>query len=225
MASSVWYLQIKQLLHDLQHGFVILSDIRINPLPDTYTNRTSAVDNCQAVTAKIQNELYHHRISGPFNHKPPGLIVSPLAGVSKKDSTEIHLIHDLSFPLGNSVNYFIPRDLCSVEYELIDDCIDIILSLGKGCLMAKTDMSSAFRILPVSMSSYKLLGFQWSGQYYFDRCLPMGCSVSCNTFEKFSTAIQWILINKLNVTHMSHILDDFMFFGGRLIFQLKSCSL
>ena len=88
--------------------------------------------------------------------------------------------------------------------------------------MAKTDISSAFRILPVSTSSYKLLGFQLSGQYYFDRSLPMGCSVSCNTFEMFSTAIKWILTNRLNVTHMSHILADFMFFGKT---GTKQCQL
>ncbi len=41
----------------------------------------------------------------------------------------------------------------------------------------------------------------------------MGCSVSCLTFESLSRALQWILISKLKVTHMSHILDDFIFFG------------
>jgi hypothetical protein len=49
----------------------------------------------------------------------------------------------------------------------------------------------------------------------------MGCSVSCQLFETFSTAIQWILTSKLGVTHMSHILDDFIFFGPP---QSKRCK-
>ena len=60
--------------------------------------------------------------------------------------------------------------------------------------------------------------------FYFDKCLPMGCSVSCQLFETFSTAIQWILTSKLGLPHMSHILDDFIFFGPPKSSQCK-CSL
>ena len=41
----------------------------------------------------------------------------------------------------------------------------------------------------------------------------MGCSTSCQTFESFYTALQWILTSTLGVRNMSHILDDFIFFG------------
>jgi hypothetical protein len=41
----------------------------------------------------------------------------------------------------------------------------------------------------------------------------MGLSQSCQHFEAFSTAIQWILQFHFNVDKASHILDDFIFFG------------
>jgi hypothetical protein len=41
----------------------------------------------------------------------------------------------------------------------------------------------------------------------------MGLSQSCQHFEAFSTAIQWILCHHFNVPHCSHILDDFILFG------------
>ncbi len=41
----------------------------------------------------------------------------------------------------------------------------------------------------------------------------MLASPSCAIFEKFSNTFHWILANKFNVKHLSHILDDFMFFG------------
>jgi hypothetical protein len=43
--------------------------------------------------------------------------------------------------------------------------------------------------------------------------MPMGLSMSCNVFEEFSTALQYILQNKFHVPSMTHIVDDFMFFG------------
>ena len=59
-----------------------------------------------------------------------------------------------------------------------------------------------------------MFGFQWQDMYYFDKCVAMGCSESCQIFEKLSVALQWIVCNKFHVSHMSHILDDFMFFGS-----------
>ena len=41
----------------------------------------------------------------------------------------------------------------------------------------------------------------------------MGCSVSPFEFEELSKAIQWVLKMKFDVKYMSHLLDDFLFFG------------
>ena len=49
----------------------------------------------------------------------------------------------------------------------------------------------------------------------------MGCSTSCQTFEMFVTSLQWILTSVFGVQHMSHILDDFLFFGAP---NSSSCS-
>ena len=39
----------------------------------------------------------------------------------------------------------------------------------------------------------------------------MGCSSSCNIFETFSTALEWIAKDKLHASSIIHILDDFLF--------------
>ena len=80
-----------------------------------------------------------------------------------------------------------------------------------GCQVAKADLKDAFRIIPVCPLDYHLLGFTFQNQFYFD--IPMGCNVSCPIFEALSCALQWICINKYRVSSMSHILDDFIFFG------------
>ena len=52
--------------------------------------------------------------------------------------------------------------------------------------MAKTEIKSAFRILPVNPDDHPLLGMKWENLYYsYDRCLPMDCSASCAIFEAF----------------------------------------
>ena len=90
----------------------------------------------------------------------------------------------------------------------IEDAIDLGKTSGVGSYMAKTDIKKAFRIVPLCPEDYCLYCFKWNGQFYFDKCLPMGCSSSCKIFETFSTAIQWMAHHKQGVQHMTHILDD-----------------
>ena len=117
----------------------------------------------------------------------------------------------MSFPKGNSVNCGIPKEFYCVSYEDYDYFVSLLVSVGQGCYIAKADIESAFRIIPVHPNDYHLLGFCIEGQYYYDRCLPMGCSMSCRVFELFSTALQWLLNRTFRVLSMSHILDDFIF--------------
>ena len=44
--------------------------------------------------------------------------------------------------------------------------IKLVQSLGIGCYLSKCDIKSAFRLLPVAVSDFKLLGFMFEGQYY-----------------------------------------------------------
>ena len=55
-----------------------------------------------------------------------------------------------------------------------------------------------------------LLGMRWRNLHYYDPCTPMGCSSSCNTFETLSTAMEWFAQNKLRISRIIHLLDDFL---------------
>ena len=173
----------------------------------------SALEHPDIVDAKLQEELAQGRIAGPFSIKPQGLIVSPLALVPKKEPNSYRIIHNLSFPHNASVNSHTPKELTTVSYETLDHCVSIIAQLGRGCLVSKTDIRNAFRIIPVHKSDFRLLGFYWKDSFWFEMALPMGASSSCHHFEELTKSLQWILINKLHVQYVSHILDDFMFFG------------
>ena len=80
--------------------------------------------------------------------------------------------------------------------------------------MAKTDIADAFRLVPLHPVDYHLTGFQWQNKLYYDRCLPQGSASSCHIFEAFSTALKWILQNKLLVGTVVKVLDDFLFIAN-----------
>ena len=116
-----------------------------------------------------------------------------------------------------SINDCIASENTHVQYATVADAIRLIKRAGPGCFLAKTDIKSAFRIIPIHPSDYPLLGIKWRGLYYYDRCMPMGCSSSCKTFEAFSTAIEWIARHKLEVDELLHLLDDFLFVSATYI--------
>ena len=116
-----------------------------------------------------------------------------------------------------SINDGIASEYTHVQYARVADAIKLIKGAGPGCYLAKTDIKSAFRIIPIRPDDYPLLGMKWRGLYYYDRCMPMGCSSSCKTFEAFSTAIEWIARHKFDVDELLHLLDDFLFVSATYI--------
>ena len=166
-------------------------------------------------------------ISFPFIH----LEFLSLGVVPKKTPGEFRLIHHLSYPRGSSVNDGIFPEHCSVSYATISDAIQHIKAAGPGCFLAKTDIKNAFRIIPIHSQDHGLLGIRWKGLYYYDRCMAMGCSSSCRTFETLSSALEWIAQKKLKIDHIIHLLDDFLITApsqtlcqGQLQLFLDLCS-
>jgi hypothetical protein len=178
-------------------------------------NMKSARDSSDIVDGKLSKEIHAGRISGPHTLKPFfNFHSSPLAVVEKKVPGTYRLIHHLSFPDGHSVNAGIPDESKTVSYSGIGDAISMVQHLGPSCYLSKCDILAAYRMVPINPSQYHLLGFSWRGQFYYDKCLPMGCSSSCKIFESISTALQWIAQNKLGISHMVHIIDDFLILAG-----------
>ena len=73
------------------------------------------------------------------------------------------------------MNDTISSEHSAASYCRVDDAIALIKSLGQGCFLAKTDIKSAFRIIPIRPEDYPPLGMTWQGKYCYDRAMPMGC--------------------------------------------------
>ena len=135
-----------------------------------------------------------------------------LAWYLKRIQTHSPQFFNLSYPKSgsSSIIYGISKDDFSLQYVTIDDAIQGIKRLGPGCFLAKTDIKSAFRLIPIHPSDYELLGIYWVGKCYYDRVLPFGLRSVPSIFNQLSDALEWILINKCNITFACHILDDFL---------------
>ena len=76
---------------------------------------------------KIDKELRLGWIAGPFSTPPfPHYRCSPIGVVPKQAPGEFRLIHNLSSPLGNSVNKHIDPSNTSVSYTSFDDAVTLV---------------------------------------------------------------------------------------------------
>ena len=94
------------------------------------------------------------------------------------------IIHDLSFPAQDLVNLNILIESSEVQYDSVDTVVSLVRLFGEGCLMAKSEIKDAFRVIHVNFDDYHLLRFTWQGQFYYENCFPMGASSSCQIFEQ-----------------------------------------
>lgn len=89
--------------------------------------------------------------------------------------------------------------------------------ISQGCFLAKIDLSSAYRSVPIHSSIYQATGLKWqfptatSPTYVYDTKLPFGAAKSQKIFQRLNSAVCRILQNAYNYTDIVY-LDDFLIF-------------
>ena len=97
------------------------------------------------------------------------------------------------------------------EYTSVDEAVKLILQLGQATQLAKLDIESAYRIVPVHPAGRLLLGMEWREKLYIDTALPFGLRSAHKIFNAIADALQWIL--ESHRVRAIHYLDDFLLFG------------
>ena len=184
-------------------------------LRSTSANMLSANAHPGVVTDYIQKELSLGRMLGPFqstDHLPP-LHFNRFGVIPKGHNTgKWRLITDLSFPQGHSVNDGIDPSLCSLAYTTVDDIAAVVAQLGKGALLAKVDIESAYRLIPVHPQDRPLQAVRWDGNIYIDPMLPFGLRSAPKIFNAVADALHWYL-HQSGIPLVYHYLDDFVIIG------------
>ena len=156
----------------------------------------------------IDTEVSLNRVVGPLPEKLAHLIqVSPCGVISQEPTGEVETNS------GKSYNDGISRDSCSLTYFSIGDVVAEVLCLGQGTMMAKVDVESAYRIVPVHPGDRHLLGIRWKGDTYVDMALPFGMRSAPKIFNAIADALEW-LMKARGISRVSHYLDDFITLGA-----------
>ena len=104
------------------------------------------------------------------------------------------------------------------------NAVDLRLGYKRATLLAKFDLSNAYRIVPVHQDDQPLLGLSWQGNTYMDRSLPFGLRSAPKIFNAIADVLAWIL-HQNGMPYVLHYLDDYLIMappGSDLALQMTS---
>ena len=203
------------IANGVRYGFRIGYRRTDKHLTSSRRNLMSAYSNPSVINKYLADECSQGRLLGPF---PPESLkswihISPFGVIPKKNRpNKWRLIVDLSSPKPGSINEGISPDLCSLHYSGLDEAISIVKRLGPNCLLAKLDLQSAYRVVPIHPQDRHLLGVKWKDQIYLDIVLPFGLRSAPKIFSALADALLFIMAQH-GVDNSIHYLDDFLFVG------------
>ena len=167
--------------------------------------------HAEVVDEYLQAEISLGQVAGPF---PLEAIqdghISRFGVISKNHKpNKWQFIVDISFATSHSFNDGISPPLCFLHYVTTDDAVNQMFSLGRGCLLAKIDIQSAFGLLLVHPMDRHLLLMKWNDKVYIDTCLPFGLCAAPKLFNILADLLERISRAE-GVRHILHYLDNFL---------------
>ena len=166
---------------------------------------------------KLMKEVRLNCVAGPFDFIPFDSNMQSPIGLVPKSGGKTRLIFHLSYSFEKedrlrSLNQHTPAEYCSVKYRDLDYAVHGYLKLAnqfdqtkvqdtssaqynqqgkdrKTVKGGKTDIQSAFRLLPLLRRCWKWLVMKaqdprtGTWKYFVDKCLPFGASISCASFR------------------------------------------
>ena len=233
LKSEEWERELKDLpdrrcaefvIRGISEGFRLGFGYASHSCRSAQVNMLSATTNPQVIEEYLGNEVALGRVVGPVENLK--VQISRFGVIPKgHQKGKWRLILDLSHPVSGSVNDGIDSDLCSLSYTSVSHVAKLVVARGKGCLLAKLDLESAYRMVPVHPEDRLLLGMKWKGSVWMDTTLPFGLRSAPIIFNVVADCLQW-MFRRHSQGDVIHYLDDFLFVGapsteecGRLLHQ------
>ena len=142
------------VIRGIREGFRIGFDYSCHLGENIPKNMRSASENPDRIDRYVRAEAQERRLIRLVGAAP--VQVSQVNVIPKPHQPgKWRLITDVSFPKGQSVNDGIGVEMCSVSYATVDQAVRCIEAPG---LLAKFDISNAYRAVPVHPSDRLLLG-------------------------------------------------------------------
>ena len=208
---------VNYLIRGLRGGFHVGCHASAQDLQSALTNMPCAIRHPEVIDKYLQDELECNRLVEVTPSESSVVHISRFGVIPKKHQPgRWRLIVDLSSPLERSVNDYIDPSLCSLSYASVEDAAAFVLKAGRGALLAKLDIKSAYRNIPIHPGDRHLLGMKWQDRVFIDTCLPFGLRSAPKIFNATADALEWIIANggETVVEFIVHYLDDFLFGGS-----------
>ena len=163
-------------------------------------------------------ELAAERYSESFGtHLLPGMYSTPIHAVPKPRSEKLRLVNDHSAGTF-SLNSMIAReDVLGAKMDTISDLVGALLRYRKShpnkrLILFKSDVSAAYRRLPLHPLWQIKQIVTVDGERHVDRCTSFGGRGSCRSYTSFMGVVIWIAIFiKLILDLFGYIDDNFSF--------------
>ena len=161
-------------------------------------NQAGARAHPEELKQYIKKEREMGSVIGPFKNNPFGKVArfSPLDTRPKRDSDELRVILNLSYPFGgesvnSSINseVFAGEDNMELRYASVDDLCKIIRKKGPKAKIFVRDLSKAYRQLFMDPGSIHLLGYWIEDELFFDVSLSMGSKAAAYCCQRMTSAI------------------------------------
>ncbi|KAF8811736.1 hypothetical protein BYT27DRAFT_7276106 [Phlegmacium glaucopus] len=221
----------------LREGFWPWADTLRDDLPYTHDeSRPPPSDPIRAsfIQMQCETEVEKGRFSQPFGTDLlPGMYSMPVYAVDKPNSTGLRLVTDHSagqFSLNNMIDHTLvtgfPLDNLRHLGEIL---LDVRRSLGNVPItMWKSDISEAYRLLPVHPAWQIKQINTVNGLRYVDRNLAFGSSASPGIFISFNSLVAWIAKYERLFDYLANYVDDSSgcdLDGDTLLYEPYQCYL
>lgn len=216
---------VKSVIKGFREGFwpyaISPYDARVD---ESKTQRPLQKDKQDFLREKIAKECEIERYSEPFKPLHKGMACMPIRVGRSQNGKKFRLINDHSF--GElSLNSLIPEKERAAYTDDIRALIRILRSRPEDddIVLFKSDVSQAFRIIPMSPYWQALQTVKFEGKYYVDRCNCFGNAASQRLFCTFLSLVLWIAEKKCRLTDVLSYVDDVFSwdYGSHLMYYEK----
>ena len=107
------------------------------------------------------------------------------------------------------MNDGVDPEISSLTYISVDHVAETVASYQPGALLAKVDIVSAYRLVPVHPLDRPLQAMEWKGRLYVDPMLPFGLRSAPKIFNALADGLEWHLRDQ-GISNIFHYLDDFI---------------
>jgi hypothetical protein len=201
----------------LREGFWPWADTTKPDYPVTYDLAKTPKNEAEAkfIREQCDAEIQKERFSRAFGKDLlPGMYCMPVHAVPKKDTTDLRMVTDHSagqyslnsmidhervtgYPLDNM------RHLGEMLLHFVQRSID-----HKTIVMWKSDVSEAYRRMPVHPYWQIKQANAVDGNHYIDRCNAFGTSSSGAIWISFNSLVAWIARHRLGFDYLATYVDD-----------------